>query len=69
VISVTPDQLHALAGHITREYGSYGYRIVDLENTSWSRTAATVRHADGSEFRLEVDREENVRLVPEEVAA
>ena len=49
--TATCDQLHAVAGYVSREYGDYGYRI-----GIQCRGIFGVRCTDGSEFFLQCGR-------------
>lgn len=62
--SCKPDAMIAAAGHVEREYG-YGY-MIGLDTGVAGGGLFTVRHFDGSEFRLHADRWGNVARVPDD---
>lgn len=63
-----PEALGAIAAHVSREYGEYGYRIGLAEVfISGGGALAVVSHSDGSRLRLYADRWGNVARVPDEV--
>lgn len=47
----TPDQLHAIATAVEKQWGYCGYRITQLRPSLWR-----VRSSDGGEFWLTADR-------------
>ena len=51
-----PDALISAASRVNREWGSYGYTITDARSDTWGGVTLTVRHFDGSEFEVAVDR-------------
>jgi hypothetical protein len=54
---VSPDSLRACIGHLSREWGEYGYYIDETRRIGWSGAAAIhVRHFDGSRFWIAADR-------------
>jgi hypothetical protein len=56
------DALFGIAGHVSREYGDYGYRA-SIIGTWQGGAIAEVRHSDGSRFLLVADRYGNVARV------
>ena len=58
-LTATCDALFAVAGHVSREYGDYGYSIGQVANARGGGIFS-VRHFDGSTFFLAVDRWGNV---------
>jgi hypothetical protein len=62
--TATCDSLFAIAGHISREYGDYGYQIGQVANAGLGGVFS-VRHFDGSTFYVAVDRYGNVARIPE----
>ena len=65
-LSATPDQISSIASYIAREWGDYGYRITALESPTYAVTVATVRHSDGSEFKVMGDRYGNCQPLSED---
>ena len=55
MLNANPDQLVAIGAMINREWGCYGYRIVEIDSWSRSVTAATVVASDGSRFVVMAD--------------
>lgn len=55
-LNATTDAAIAAAGIISREWGDHGYRIVGAESPTRGGIRFHVRHTDGSEFAVEVDR-------------
>lgn len=59
-LTATCEQLSSVSGHVTREYGGYGYRIGQVADCVFS-----VRCSDGSTFYLAADRYGNVARIEE----
>lgn len=58
-LTASCDALSAVAGHVSREYGDYGYRIGQVANAGGGGIFS-VRCSDGSTFYLAADRYGNV---------
>lgn len=59
---VPTDQMFAAAGFISREWGDHGYRLGCEYSSPFGSAVFLVRHSDGSEFRILVDRWGNATL-------
>lgn len=60
---VNPEQLHAAASHIERNYGHYGYAVEIIESPTAMVSLFHVVHSDGSRFIVAADRYGNTRDV------
>lgn len=61
IISVTPDQLSAAGGYISRQWGDYGYRVEEIESATARVSLFHVVASDGSRFTVLADRYGNCR--------
>lgn len=52
----TPDAVMCVAQRVNLEWGPHGYHITGIRTESGNVTVASVRHFDGSEFEVAVDR-------------
>lgn len=62
-LNVSCDQLCAIGGFVSREYGDYGYTVEYLRTVTGAVTVAQVRHFDGSRFIVAADKWGSVRRV------
>lgn len=61
MLSITPDQLAAAGGYISRTWGDYGYRIEGIESATYAVSLFHVCASDGSRFIVAADRWGNCR--------
>lgn len=65
MLSYNPETLIAVAAYVQREYGYSGYRIQPNRDTILGNGEFIVTHTDGSEFRVNADRDGNAYTVLE----
>lgn len=56
MLSITPDQLAAAGGHISRTWGDHGYRIEEITSPTFAVSLFHVCASDGARFVVGVDR-------------
>ena len=64
-MSVTCDQMSSAAGYLASNWGDYGYRFTGIESPTGAVSVFTVRHSDGSEFAILVDKWGNADQAPD----
>jgi len=56
MLSISPDQMSAAGGFISREWGDYGYRIEAIESPTHAVSVFHVCASDGARFIVAVDK-------------
>jgi hypothetical protein len=60
-MSVTADQMSSAAGHLTRNWGDYGYRFEGIETRTGAVSVFRVVVSDGGRFSIVADKWGNCR--------
>ena len=60
---MTLDAIRGAVAYIAKEYGDYGYRITGIDPGIYGGGHVKVRHLDGSEFTVRVDRAGNAHTL------
>jgi hypothetical protein len=63
---MTLDAIRGAVAYIADEYGDYGYRITGIDPGIYGGGHVKVRHLDGSEFTVRVDRAGNAHTLEDE---
>jgi hypothetical protein len=58
-MSVTADQMASAAGHLTRNWGDYGYRFEGIETRTHAVSVFRVACSDGGRFSIVADKRVN----------